>query len=64
MEGDEAEERISAGTSLQAQSLRTVYCNGCGKGFESEDDYLDHVFENQECHKAYLASEKREMSKM
>ncbi|MCL5067128.1 MAG: hypothetical protein M1368_02090 [Thaumarchaeota archaeon] len=37
-------------------------CKACGKEFEL-DEYLDHVYDNDECYKAYLASEKKEMSK-
>lgn len=37
-------------------------CKACNKEFEV-DEYLDHVYEKDDCYKAYLASEKKEMSK-
>lgn len=37
-------------------------CKACNKEFQV-DEYLDHVYENDDCYKAYLASEKKEMSK-
>jgi len=38
------------------------FCRACNKEF-TQDEYIDHVYENPECYKAYLASEKKEMSK-
>ena len=46
----------------KAASLGVRYCKACDKEFPL-DEYLDHVYDNQECYKAYLASEKKEMSK-
>jgi hypothetical protein len=43
-----------------AQQMRT--CSACNKEF-TLDEYLDHVYDNDECYRAYLASEKKEMSK-
>jgi hypothetical protein len=43
-----------------AQQMRT--CPACNKEF-TLDEYLDHVYDNDECYKAYLSSEKKEMSK-
>ncbi len=37
-------------------------CKACNKEF-TPDEYLDHVYDNPECYRAYLASEKKEMSK-
>lgn len=37
-------------------------CSACNKEF-TVDEYLDHVYENDDCYRAYLASEKKEMSK-
>jgi len=37
-------------------------CKGCNKEF-TQDAYLDHVYDNPECYRLYLASEKKEMSK-
>jgi hypothetical protein len=37
-------------------------CKACNKEMPL-DEYLDHVYENEECYRAYLASEKKEMSK-
>jgi hypothetical protein len=48
----------AAGTA--AQQMRT--CSACNKEF-TLDEYLDHVYDNDECYKAYLSSEKKEMSK-
>ncbi len=39
-----------------------VFCKACGKEY-GQDEYLDHVYENDDCYKTYLASEKKEMSK-
>ena len=38
------------------------HCKACDKEFPI-DEYLDHVYDDQECYRAYLASEKKEMSK-
>jgi hypothetical protein len=46
--------------SSKSAALR--YCKACNKEFEF-DEYLDHVYDNSECYRAYLASEKKEMSK-
>ena len=46
----------------KASSTAVRYCKACNKEF-AFDEYLDHVYDNQECYKAYLASEKKEMSK-
>jgi predicted nucleic acid-binding Zn ribbon protein len=48
----------AAGTA--ARQMRT--CPACNKEF-TLDEYLDHVYDNDDCYKAYLASEKKEMSK-
>jgi hypothetical protein len=37
-------------------------CRACNKEF-TPDAYLDHVYDNPECYKLFLASEKKEMSK-
>ncbi|MHB2036036.1 MAG: hypothetical protein ACYCPW_04755 [Nitrososphaerales archaeon] len=37
-------------------------CTACNKEFPL-DAYLDHVYDNPDCYRAYLASEKKEMSK-
>ncbi|MDA4111878.1 MAG: hypothetical protein OK439_05025 [Thaumarchaeota archaeon] len=50
-------ERSSKPTSAGLQ-----LCRACNKEF-TPDEYLDHVYENPECYRAYLASEKKEMSK-
>ncbi|MGA2875595.1 MAG: hypothetical protein ABSE82_08660 [Nitrososphaerales archaeon] len=47
-------------TKPLATGLR--FCNACNKEF-TLDGYLDHVYDNPECYKEYLASEKKEMSK-
>jgi hypothetical protein len=39
-----------------------VLCKACNKEFALEA-YFDHVYDSDECYKAYLASEKKEMSK-
>ncbi|HZW55875.1 MAG TPA: hypothetical protein VFF30_06255 [Nitrososphaerales archaeon] len=46
----------------QTSSTGLRYCKACNKELPF-DEYLDHVYENQECYRAYLASEKKEMSK-
>ena len=38
-------------------------CPACTKEF-GLDEYLDHVYESDDCYKSYLASEKKEMSKL
>lgn len=43
-----------------ATGLRS--CTACNKEFPL-DEYLDHVYDNPDCYRAYLASEKKEMSK-
>jgi hypothetical protein len=50
------------GPKLASASRSMRLCKACGKEFEI-DTYLDHVYENDECYRAYLASEKKEMSK-
>jgi hypothetical protein len=37
-------------------------CKACNREF-TPDAYLDHVYDNPECYKLFLASEKKEMSK-
>ncbi len=37
-------------------------CRACNREF-TPDAYLDHVYDNPECYRLYLASEKKEMSK-
>jgi len=37
-------------------------CKGCNREF-TPDAYLDHVYDNPECYRLFLASEKKEMSK-
>ncbi len=44
----------------QASGLRL--CKACNRELPY-DEYLDHVYDNDDCYKAYLASEKKEMSK-
>ncbi len=52
----------SSPSSKPAAATGLRYCKACGKEF-SFDEYLDHVYDNEECYRAYLASEKKEMSK-
>jgi hypothetical protein len=49
-----------AAKSSDATDRRT--CSSCRKEF-TMDEYFDHVYDNDDCYKAYLASEKKEMSK-
>ena len=49
-------------SSPKATSMGIRHCKACDKEFPL-DEYLDHVYDNQECYRAYLASEKKEMSK-
>lgn len=39
-----------------------ILCKACNKEFAMEE-YYDHVYDSDECYRAYLASEKKEMSK-
>ncbi len=55
-------ESRSDARAAKAASTGLRYCKGCNKEFPF-DEYLDHVYDNPECYKAYLASEKKEMSK-
>ncbi|MFI5420875.1 MAG: hypothetical protein ACHQ1H_07895 [Nitrososphaerales archaeon] len=50
---ERSKKQVTAGLQL---------CRACNKEF-TPDEYLDHVYENPECYRAYLASEKKEMSK-
>ncbi len=62
-ESSTAVKRLSGKTGggvTTAQQMRT--CPACNKEF-TLDEYLDHVYDSDECYKAYLASEKKEMSK-
>lgn len=43
-------------------SVAIRYCKACNRELPL-DEYLDHVYDNDDCYKAYLASEKKEMSK-
>lgn len=63
-ENDEEKERGTR-TSTRAKSFnsRRIHCKGCNKEFQSEDDYLDHVYDNDACYREYLASDKKEMGK-
>lgn len=58
---DRPGQRLSAKTS-GASIPQTRLCAACHKEF-TLDEYLDHVYDNDECYRAYLASEKKEMSK-
>jgi|GEM_PF-2328426 hypothetical protein len=49
-------------TSDPARPTGLRLCKACNREFEY-DEYLDHVYENMDCYRAYLASEKKEMSK-
>lgn len=62
---EEREDETGTHTSVRVKSFnaRSVHCNGCNKEFESEDDYLDHVYDNDACYREYLASDKKEMGK-
>jgi hypothetical protein len=45
-----------------SKSASTRFCKACNREFEF-DEYLDHVYDNADCYRTYLASEKKEMSK-
>ena len=49
-----------AAKSTSVPQMRS--CTACNKEF-TLDEYLDHVYDNDDCYKAFLASEKKEMSK-
>ncbi len=49
-------------SKLAAPSVTKRACKACNREF-GLDEYLDHVYENDDCYRAYLASEKKEMSK-
>ena len=48
--------------SKKAAAAGLQLCRACNKEF-TPDEYLDHVYDNPDCYRAYLASEKKEMSK-
>jgi hypothetical protein len=48
---------------LKPQNQSKRLCKACNIEFEL-DAYFDHVYDNEECYRAYLASEKKEMSKL
>jgi hypothetical protein len=52
----------SAERPTKPVASRLRYCKACNKEFQL-DEYLDHVYDNPDCYKEYLASEKKEMSK-
>jgi hypothetical protein len=58
---DRSTQRLSPKTA-GANVAQMRLCSACHKEF-TLDDYLDHVYDNDECYRAYLASEKKEMSK-
>jgi hypothetical protein len=39
-----------------------ILCKACNREFGMEE-YYDHVYDDDECYRVYLASEKKEMSK-
>ena len=51
-----------AGKTSGATPQEMWNCTACNREF-TVDEYLDHVYDNDDCYKAYLASEKKEMSK-
>ena len=48
---------------LSANAPQMRECKACNREF-TVDEYLDHVYENDDCYRVYLASEKKEMSKL
>jgi hypothetical protein len=58
---DRHAQRLSAKTA-ETSVPQMRLCAACHKEF-TQDDFLDHVYDNDECYRAYLASEKKEMSK-
>jgi hypothetical protein len=54
---------IRTGVRVKPLSSKSVRCNGCKKDFTSEDEYLDHVYDNDKCYNEYLASDRKEMGK-
>jgi len=59
--GERPVQRMSAKTA-GANVPQMRLCAACHKEY-TLDEYLDHVYDNDECYRAYLASEKKEMSK-
>jgi hypothetical protein len=53
---------IGAGPDENSSGKR-VHCTSCGKDFADCDSYLDHVYDDERCYKAYLASDRNEMGK-
>jgi hypothetical protein len=45
-----------------SDATRNILCKACNKEYGMEA-YYDHVYDSDECYRAYLASEKKEMSK-
>jgi hypothetical protein len=54
---------IRTDVRVKPLSSKSVHCNGCKKDFASEDDYLDHIYDNEKCYNEYLASDRKEMGK-
>lgn len=53
---------IETGAAKLPSSLRP-HCNGCGRDFADEDSYLNHIYNDDRCYRAYLASDRKNMGK-
>jgi hypothetical protein len=59
VKSDRPMQKLAAPASEVTQS---VFCKACNKEYGMEA-YYDHVYDSDDCYRAYLASEKKEMSK-
>jgi hypothetical protein len=72
MSSNSSKDRVISKTDRPIQKLArqskneiavdTITCKACNKEFAMEA-YYDHVYDSDDCYRAYLASEKKEMSK-
>ena len=61
---DEANAGLQTGVRVNSSSSsQAIHCDGCKKDFADEDDYLDHIYDNDKCYNEYLASDRKEMGK-
>jgi hypothetical protein len=49
-------------TTTSSDPTQNILCKACNREFGMEA-YYDHVYDADDCYRAYLASEKKEMSK-
>ncbi len=45
---------------VRVHRIGSVRCDGCGKDLSDMREYLDHIYENDECYNHGLASDRDE----